>query len=148
MTFGETGQIKHIFIRPRRRAPMQPRSQVIIEAGRGIVEEKRRSKRRGITLIALEAWQAALDELGADLPIQSRRANFAVSGLELAPLIGQTIQLGDAIVKVRGETDPCHRMDEICPGLMQALLPDCRGGVFGEVLRSGEVKIGDAIALL
>ena len=142
------GQIEQIFIRPRRYAPMQPCCSVMVEAGKGIVTEKRRSKRRSVSFIAIEAWQAALYELGVDLPIQTRRANVAVSGVDLAMLIGQQIEIGGAIFKIHGETDPCRRMDKAYPGLMNALLPDCRGGVFGEVLVGGRLKLGDAIHLL
>ena len=142
------GQIEQLFIRPRRRAPMQSCCSVVVEVGKGIVAEKRHSKRRHVSFIAIEAWQATLQELGVDLPIQTRRANVAVRGVDLAILIGQQIEIGGAIFKIHGETDPCLRMDEAYPGLMNALLPDCRGGVFGEVLVGGQLQVGDAIHLL
>jgi len=49
--------------------------------------------------------------------------------------------------EIRGETRPCERMDEACPGLREALLPESRGGVFGIVLRGGEVETGDTVTL-
>jgi hypothetical protein len=36
-------------------------------------------------------------------------------------------------------------MDEVHPGLREALKPDCRAGVYGTVTRPGWIRIGDPI---
>ena len=43
--------------------------------------------------------------------------------------------------------DPCAKMDAICQGL-RARMMDQRQGVLAEVVRSGAVRVGDAILIL
>jgi len=76
-----------------------------------------------------------------------RRANVMVSGIRLEGVRGQVLRLGGVRIRVWGETRPCERMDEQCPGLTAALDPHWRGGVYGVVLDDGDVRVGDAVAL-
>lgn len=85
-------------------------------------------------------------ELSADVPAAARRANVMVSGVSLAGSRGRVIRLGAVRIRVRGETRPCELMDEAWPGLRQAMDPDWRGGVFGEVIEGGEAAIGDPVS--
>jgi hypothetical protein len=39
-------------------------------------------------------------------------------------------------------------MDQLHDGLRQALEPDCRGGVHGEVLKAGAIRVGASIAIV
>jgi len=39
-------------------------------------------------------------------------------------------------------------MDQQHAGLRQALVPDCRGGVYGQVLTGGTILVGDAVTLI
>ena len=61
-------------------------------------------------------------------------------------LRGRLLRIGDARVRIFGETRPCHQMDEACPGLQAALSPPWGGGVFGEVIESGSIAVGAPVA--
>jgi MOSC domain-containing protein YiiM len=56
--------------------------------------------------------------------------------------------IGDARIRLHGETRPCHIMDEQHDGLRRALEPDCRGGVFGQVLAGGVIRAGDRVEVM
>lgn len=80
--------------------------------------------------------------------------NITTRGVDLLALpTGTRLHLGDsAVVEVTGLRNPCHQLDGIQPGLMQATLArDDRGelvrkaGIMGVVCAGGEVRPGDAI---
>ncbi len=75
----------------------------------------------------------------------ARRANLLVRGVELAASEGRVLAVGSCRILVRGETRPCDRMDEAADGLQEALRPEWRGGVYGEVLEGGELSVGDPV---
>ena len=148
------GQLGGIARHAVRRGPMETldRARVTPDEGlegdiRGPVPAGKAGKRQ-ITLIEAESWAAALGELGADLPWQTRRANLLVTGLRLPREAGAVIAIGDGLrIKVTGECDPCSRMEAILPGLEAALRPDWRGGVCGRVLSEGTIAIGDEVRI-
>lgn len=107
-----------------------------------------KSNRRQVSLIEAESWDAALTELGTNIPWQERRANLLVEGLRLPREKGRIIVIGATLrIEVTAECDPCSRMEEIAPGLKAALLPDWRGGVLGRVISDGEIAVGDEIRI-
>jgi len=72
------------------------------------------------------------------------RANIETSDINLAALVGQQIQIGEAVLFIDAPRDPCAKMDAICQGLRD-LMMDNRQGVLAQVIRSGRIKIGDPI---
>lgn len=106
------------------------------------------SAKRGVTFLAREVWAGVNRELGTDLPWHTRRANVCVEGLDLPPLIGRRIRVGDLEVEILDETRPCDVMDGLQPGLQAALRIDRRGGVYGRVLEGGALSVGDTIEVL
>ncbi|WP_439817743.1 MOSC domain-containing protein [Zavarzinia sp. CC-PAN008] len=106
-----------------------------------------RSGDRQVTVLAAEAWAAACAALGAEIPWTTRRANLLVAGVDLPRTVGARILIGDVVLKVTGETDPCGRMDAQVPGLRAALRPDWRGGVTCVVAHGGRIQPGDSVRL-
>ena len=115
-------------------------------AGQGVQGSVGSSRRRQITILAREAWTAATAYLDSDPGPECRRANIMVSGIELAHTRGRILLVGSCRIAIGGELTPCERMDEASPGLRDALRPDWRGGVFGEVLEGGVVRVGDPVS--
>ena len=138
-----------IALKPRRLEPMQ-----LLETGAlcqqaGLVGDSRgKPGPRQVTLMTLAAWQAACDQIGLDLPWTERRANLLVADLPLYQSAGSRIVIGDAVLEITGETDPCSRMTAVHPGLFDALAPDWRGGVCCRVLRGGPITLEMAVALI
>jgi MOSC domain-containing protein YiiM len=75
------------------------------------------------------------------------RENFTVDGADVqAWPVGQRLRAGGAVFEVTMVCDPCHRMDELRPGLRAEL--DGRRGMLARVVETGEVAVGDEIELL
>lgn len=142
------GRVAAIAVKTAKGGPMREIEVAEAVVDGGITAGTPVSAKRGITFLSRERWNAAMDELMVDLPWHTRRANVLVEGLDLAPLIGRRVRLGDVEVDIRGETHPCARMDALYEGLRRALEPDCRGGVYGQVVRGGTFRVGDDLVVL
>ncbi len=142
------GKLLGIVTRERSRAPMKQQGSIEISVDRGLCDDFRGASRgRNVTVLGREGWQAACVELGRELPWTTRRANLLVEGVELIESTGARLRIGEVVLLVTEECEPCQRMDEQSDGLRAALGPDWRAGVSCRVLTAGEVRIGDAAVL-
>ena len=137
----QQGRLIGIAIRGQSRAPMVEVDVAEITAAAGVTGDFRgRSSGRQVTVLSTEDWQAACAELGRELPWTTRRANLLVEGLSLRGTTGAVLRIGDVLLQVTGETDPCSRMEEAAEGLCSALTPDWRGGACCRVIQGGTVR--------
>jgi MOSC domain-containing protein YiiM len=130
---------------------MQEVADGIVALQAGLIGDFKGAKypRRQITVLAREAWDAALEDLGnAGLPWTARRANLLVQGVELPRAVGGILGIGPVRLEVTAQTYPCNRMEEACTGLLSALAADWRGGVTCRVLAGGPIALGDAVEVL
>ena len=102
---------------------------------------------RGITLLSSRQWAEVVEEIGVDYPWYTRRANVLVDCDRLSHLIDRTIEIGDVVVQITGETDPCSVMEAIHPRLKEALTPEMRGGVYGRILQGASISIGATVTI-
>lgn len=141
-----------IAARPVNKADMQtfPRAQIVETglAGNYYADhDKRMRSSRQVTVLSLEQWIEAIKCVGEDLPWWLRRANLCIRGYSFtAKDVGRSILIGrNALLHITGETDPCKRMDEIFPGLQNALGVPFRGGVTCRVTNPGEIFLNDIV---
>ena len=139
------GRVEALWLKRAHRGPMDGVTEATLVEGQGVAGSVGRSKRRQVSILSQEDWQAALADAGASADASRRRANVMVSGLRLENTRGRVLQVGDARVAIGGELTPCERMEEVAPGLQAALRTGWRGGVFGQVLRGGVVRVGDSV---
>lgn len=142
---GEDGRLEAIWRKRTRRGPMDPLERARLLEGEGLEGNADTGGRRQVTVISREAWERTLDDLGDRVPPSARRANLMVSGVRLAESRGQRLAVGEARLLVNGETRPCQWMDEAAQGLQEALRPEWRGGIYAEVIREGEIRVGDPV---
>lgn len=75
------------------------------------------------------------------------RENFTVEGLDVqAWPVGQRVRAGGAVFEITMECEPCHRMDDLRPGLRAEL--EGKRGMLAQVVEAGEVAVGDELLLL
>jgi MOSC domain-containing protein YiiM len=143
-----TGEIINIWIKRAHRGVMDPVDDAEAITGRGLVGNADQGRRRQITIIDEAAWREAASETGHDVDPSKRRANVMLRGIPLAGSRGRLLRLGPCLVRILGETRPCDQMEEAQRGLREALSPNWRGGVFGEIVEGGALRVGDRAELV
>jgi MOSC domain-containing protein YiiM len=152
------GRVASLHLHPKEpRAPLQRVETIEAVEAKGILGEPRyfgrlsrdsgKPSRRQVTLMEREQIAEHATALGLDsIPPGAVRSNIETEGINLIALIGQEIQIGDAVLVLYAPRDPCEQMDAICQGLRQ-LMNGNRQGVLAEVVRSGRISIGDPISV-
>lgn len=139
--------IKAIAIKNRPRVPMQLIESAQVSVASGILGDFRGAQLgRQVTILSEPVWQQVCRELDTDLPWTVRRANLLADDIEFdESYIGRSLRIGDVELIVTEETAPCSNMDAQHQGLTAALMPDWRGGICCNVVKPGDIRIGDKI---
>ena len=116
-------------------------------ARRGIEGNADIGGQRQVTIIDLDRWHQLTESLG-DVDPALRRANVAITGVDLEAMRGRKLTLGSCVIELLGETRPCRSLDFASAGLMAALDPHWGGGGYGRVLIGGLLGIGDPVELI
>jgi MOSC domain-containing protein YiiM len=140
------GTLVKVFIKRTHGGKMDAQSSAILETGRGIAGNADRGGRRQVTLVSQERWVELMDQVGAKLGSEARRANLVLAGIDLENTRGRVLRVGPCRLRIGGETRPCEQMEEAAAGLQAAMRERWGGGAFAEVLDGGTVTVGDAVA--
>lgn len=133
----------------KKRAEMEILDDAEISERTGVANDFRgKPGKRQVTVISAEAWAAACEELGQEIPWTTRRANLLTEDIELPQRTGDVIEIAGVRLLVTMKVDPCGRMDEQFQGLRSALIPEWRGGVACTVLKGGSIRLGDSVSVL
>lgn len=139
-------QVAGIWLKRSHGGVMDAREMAELVAGRGLRGDATQGGRRQVTIMSLGRWRQLTAQLPGPPDPAIRRANLLIDGIDLDDSRGRVLAIGDARVRIYGETRPCHQMDEACPGLQAALSPPWGGGAFGEVLTDGAIHVGSPVA--
>ena len=117
-------EILGIAMREKPRVPMVELAETEISVEAGLAGDFRgASPGRQVTVLTEEGWKAACDAVGEKLPWTTRRANLLVRGVDLTGRVGARLKVGDAVLVITDECEPCHIMESARGGLRQAYCP-------------------------
>mgnify|MGYP001370095504 CR=1 FL=1 len=138
-------RVLRMWVRTAMDGPLEERDTLELVAGEGVVGDHGRGGKRHVTLVFQDDWDEAGAALGRSVDPAGRRANVLLSGGGGAARIGTRVRLGTAELEIVGETAPCPVMERAAPGLMDALKPNVRAGVWARILRGTTLQRGDEL---
>ena len=147
-THAREGRVAWIGVREARRGRVIARERVRVTTAGMEGDHRTRPGKRAVTLVQAEHLPVIAALVGeAEVTWEALRRNVAVSGLNLLALRGATFRLGTAVLRGTGPCAPCSRMTEAFgPGGYNAVRG--HGGITAEVVRPGEVALGDPVVPL
>ncbi len=143
-----TPRVLAVWLRARPGAAPQAQPHLEVQAGHGVIGDHTLGRKRHLTLIFADEWAQACAALGREVDPAGRRANVLLSGRGSLDLIGRRVRIGEVELHIEGETRPCATMELAAVGLMAALEPAGRAGVWGRALTGGRLRIGQALEVL
>ena len=139
------GKVVAIFVKRAHGARLDAAMTGVLEAGRGLVGNADRGGRRQVTLLSEERWTDLMKQVGASLGPSARRANIVLSGIDFEHSRGRMLQIGEARLRIGGETRPCEQMEQAARGLQAAMRERWGGGAYAEVVAGGPIAVGDPV---
>jgi MOSC domain-containing protein YiiM len=142
--WAKPGRVDWIGVRPARRAEIVTLGAAMICTD-GLDGDRSRTGKRAVTLIQQEHLAAIGSYLGkGPIAPEILRRNLVVSGINLSALKGREVQVGEAVLRLTVICAPCSRMEAVLgKGGYSAVRG--HGGWCAEVVRSGRVRVGDAV---
>jgi MOSC domain-containing protein YiiM len=136
-------EVLHLFQAVAHGKPVREFDEAFAVANKGFKDciHGRRGSSRQLLLMDVET----LEEF--DLVPGRVKENITTRGIELEELsMGQRIRIGEALLEITKECEPCHQMDAIRQGLQQALRG--RRGILCRVVESGKIRREDTIEVV
>lgn len=149
--------LKGIAIRTYKHGPMQTLNEANITCHKGVANDARgKPSKRQVTVLSEVSWQQVCEQLKNQnntpqlqhLSWLTRRANLLISHKVFSAAdIGSTLHIGQCVLEITQECDPCYKMDQQINGLQQLLAPAFTAGVCCKVLNGGTISLEDAVSL-
>jgi len=144
-----TGVVEQIAITGHRGVLPAPVERVRAEAGHGVEGEYHWSAApdpgQSITLIAAEALEGLREDTGIELSHPASRRNVLTRGIDLNALVGRRFRVGGVHCEGVALCEPCNRLAKLTErGVLRGLVH--RGGLRADIVSSGEIAVGDAVA--
>jgi hypothetical protein len=140
------GLVEALVLAPTAEAPVMLVDEAVAIVGRGLQGDRYAdgigtfaSGRPGSALTLIDA--AVLDTFDGDF---DHRRNVVVRGTDLNALVGHEFTLGEARCRGRRLCEPCAHLDRLNGGgILRPLVH--RGGLRADVIRDGNIRVGDRL---
>lgn len=143
-------EVVAILTAPKKAAPLESRTEVKAVAGKGLEGDRYfkaggwEEVKREITLVEIEAIEAANRDYDLDLTPEDMRRQIVTRGVPLNHLVGQEFTIGE--VRCRGIklNEPCNYLrKQTGKPLIKPMIH--RGGLRAQILDGGVIRVGDPI---
>ncbi len=151
------GRLVAIHVASEAGAPMEPREAAMAVAGRGLEGDRyhagtghwspiRRSG-DGLTIVDGDVIERVSRVNALGLAPGDTRRNLTSRGIDLDAAIGRRLAIGSVELRVVRRCEPCSYLDGL---LGRDVLPHLvhLAGVRVDIVRGGELRVGDAIVVL
>jgi MOSC domain-containing protein YiiM len=143
----ETGRVEGIFVTEESGSLPQPVERVRALAGKGLEGNRYffadgdAPPGQALTLVAAEALESAEIQLGG----AETRRNVLTRGIDVNALVGKRFRVGEIECYGVELCEPCSHLESMTkPGVIKALVH--RAGLNADILRDGEIAVGDPVA--
>jgi MOSC domain-containing protein YiiM len=143
----QAGHVVSIAIAESPSAPMKSLEEVQALSGVGLEGDRYAGRSEGcpITLISADAIDAMKLETGYDLAYADARRNIVTRGVPLNEYVDKEFTVGSVRLRGLRLSEPCEHLagltdERVLRGLAH------RAGIKAEVLSSGVIRVGDAVA--
>ncbi len=139
-----------IYTAPQKSAPVIARDEVAAVAGRGLEGDRYFNAngwdepKKEITLIEIEAIEAANRDYDLDLTPADMRRQVVTRGVALNHLVGREFSIGTVRCLGIKLNEPCNHLRKLAgKPLIKPMIH--RGGLRAQILDGGTIKVGDPI---
>lgn len=147
------GIVAYLYLCPSAGGDMQHRDEVEVHED-GVVGDRyatrsgswsaKAGQGRALTLIEEEAIEAVRRDYGIELAPGASRRNVVTRGVALNHLVGRKFRLGEVEVVGVRLAEPCAHLESLtAKGVRRAFVH--RGGLRGEVVSGGWIRVGDPV---
>jgi MOSC domain-containing protein YiiM len=149
------GKLVAIGIAAEARLPLASLDSIAATAGRGLTGD-RYAEGKGVgqhgpakpeqevTLIEQEAITAAGHEYKLSFTHLDTRRNLLTEGVPLNHLVGRNFRVGEVLLRGIELCEPCGHLEKLtCAGIQRSLIH--RGGLRAQIVKSGVLRVGDAV---
>lgn len=146
----QPGTVEQILLAGPKGTPRNAVERTTAVAGMGLEGDRyfgqkpgRYAADRQVTLIEAEAVEA-VRAAGVPFTAADARRNVVTRGVRLNDLLGRTFRVGGAVLRGVELCHPCGHLAKLTyRGVTRDL--KMRGGLRAEVLRGGDIRVGDAL---
>jgi MOSC domain-containing protein YiiM len=141
--------VENIHITARKAEPVEPVERVNVIAGRGVEGDRKFGDHEpgsghDLTLIPAESLEALAEKTGIQLAPGESRRQVTTRGIDVHDLVGRRFTVGSVEAVGIELCEPCNHLEGLTqPGVMRGLVH--RAGINADVVRGGEIAVGDPV---